>query len=188
MTAGDAGERGEAWFRRLFDDHYHDLRRFALRRIENRSAVEDVLAETFGVAWRRRADIPDAAGAWLAGVCLKVIANHRRSTRRLGRLRGKVHSQAVEVGRDPADLLAERSQIARAFSHLDRGQREVLRLVAWDGMNTTEAAAVLDCTPAAFRVRLHRARAALAKHLDEGGHGNESDPMTTNRVQMTPET
>ena len=43
MTAGDAGEWSEAWFRRLFDDHYADLRRFALRRIENRSAVEDVL-------------------------------------------------------------------------------------------------------------------------------------------------
>jgi hypothetical protein len=55
MTAGDAGERSEAWFRCLFDDHYADRRCFALRRIDNRSAVEDALAETFGIAWRRRA-------------------------------------------------------------------------------------------------------------------------------------
>jgi RNA polymerase sigma-70 factor (ECF subfamily) len=188
MTSGEAGERGEAWFRRVFDDHYLDLRRFALRRIENRSAIEDVLAETFGIAWRRRSELPEPPGPWLAGVCLRVIANHRRSARRLGRLRGKVLSQPLELGRDPADVLAERSEIARAFSQLAPEEREVLRLVAWDGMSSAEAADVLDCTPGAFRVRLSRARSALAKHLGPGGHGQASESARTGRAQTTTET
>ena len=187
MRAGDPGGRDEAWFRRVFDEHYSELRRFALRRIENRSAIDDVLAETFAIAWRRRAGLPDSPGPWLAGVCLRVIANHRRSVRRLHRLRGKAMSQPFEVGRDPADLMSERSEIAAAFSRLGPDEREVLRLVAWDGMTSAEAAAVLDCTPGAFRVRLHRARAALAKHLGPGGHGRENDPAAANRVQMNAE-
>jgi RNA polymerase sigma-70 factor, ECF subfamily len=188
MAVGELGERDEAWFRRVFDEHYLELRRFALRRIENPSAAEDVLAETFAVAWRRRRELPDPPGPWLTGVCLRVIANHRRSARRLRRLRGKVISEPVDVGRDPADLISERSAIARAFSRLDRDQREVLRLVAWDGMSSAEAAAVLDCTPGAFRVRLTRARAALAKHLDPDGHGKENDSISTGGVEMTTET
>jgi RNA polymerase sigma-70 factor (ECF subfamily) len=165
-------------FDALFDAHYSELRRFVLRRIENREAAEDILAETFAIAWRRRDRIPDPALPWLFGVCHKVIANHRRSAKRRLRLINRMASSRPDVGRDPADVLAERSEIGAAFARLSSGQREVLRLVAWDGLRTAEAAAVLGCTPAAFRVRLHRARDALAKHLAEGGHEPGEIPGT----------
>jgi hypothetical protein len=35
---------------------------------------------------------------------------------------------------------------------------------------------VLEITPGAFRVRFHRARQALAKHLDAGGHEHVMTP------------
>lgn len=169
MDPGASGPDQDA-FGALFDAHYPDLRRFVLRRVENWSAAEDVLAETFAIAWRRRDAMPDRALPWLFGICHKVIANHRRSARRRLRLMNRLGSSRLDLGRDPADLLAERSAIGRAFAQLSPAQREVLRLAAWDDLDAAEAGAVLGCSPEAFRVRLHRARTELAKHLGEGGH------------------
>ena len=50
-------------------------------------------------------------------------------------------------------------------------------LVAWEGLAPAEAAVVVDCSPEAFRVRLHRARrrlaAALVTESETGGPTSE---------------
>jgi RNA polymerase sigma-70 factor (ECF subfamily) len=138
--------------------------------VAERSELEDVLADTFLVAWRRRAEIPHPALPWLYGVCLRTISTHRRSGRRRARLRGLLAVQPFASGRDPADVHAERSGINRAFAELSDGEREALRLIAWDGLSTEDAAAVLGVSPGAFRVRFHRAKRSLEKHLAAAGH------------------
>lgn len=46
-------------------------------------AAEDVVAETFAVAWRRWDQVPvDEPRAWLLAVARRVIANHHRTGRR----------------------------------------------------------------------------------------------------------
>jgi RNA polymerase sigma factor (sigma-70 family) len=178
MEWGGASGPDEGAFNALFEAHYAGLRRFVMRRIEHRAAAEDILAETFAIAWRRRALTPDPALPWLFVICHRVIANHRRSAKRRLRLTNRLASSRPDLGRDPAELLAERSEIGTAFARLNPAQREVLRLVAWDGLGAADAASVLGCTPAAFRVRLHRARRELAKHLSEAGHepGEDAGP------------
>jgi RNA polymerase sigma-70 factor, ECF subfamily len=168
--------RSEGEFDVLFDVHYAELRRYAVRRVENRAAIEDVLAETFVTAWRRRDQMPDPELPWLFGICHKVIANQRRSTKRRLRLLTRLRANRVDMGRDPAEILAERSEIGTAFARLSDSQREVLRLVAWEGLSAAEASAAVGCSPAAFRVRLHRARTELAKHLDSAGHEQDEEP------------
>jgi RNA polymerase sigma factor (sigma-70 family) len=154
----------------LFASHYSELRRFALRRVERQAAAEEIIAETFAVAWRRRESIPDPPLPWLFAICHKVIANHRRSAKRRLRLITRLAALPADLGRDPADIVAERSEIGRAFARLSAAERDVLTLAAWDGLTPADAAEALGCTPAAFRVRLHRARSELAKHLGEAGH------------------
>jgi len=66
-----------AWSRleSLWAAHYTDLLAFAFRRVGDRLAAEDVVAETFLVAWRRVEAIPtDEARTWLFAVANKVIA------------------------------------------------------------------------------------------------------------------
>jgi RNA polymerase sigma-70 factor (ECF subfamily) len=155
---------------RLVDRHHAELRRFARRRLSDADAIDDVLAETFCVAWRRREDIPDAALPWLMRVCSNVISTHERGARRRRRLRGRLASLRAPEARDPAELVDHQSQIRSAFTALGEAHREVLRLVAWEGLSIADAAAVCDCTPGAFRVRLHRARNELAKQLEVAGH------------------
>lgn len=170
MSCVKGTEFDRASFDRLFDAHYAELDRFARRRVADQGSVDDVLAETFVTAWRRRTDIPKPALPWLYGVCALVIATARRTEARRGRLRGLLASVAVAPGRDPADIYAARSAIIAAFAQLSEDQREVLRLIAWEGLSTTDAATVLGCSPGAFRTRFHRARRELEKHLASGGN------------------
>jgi RNA polymerase sigma factor (sigma-70 family) len=170
----DAERRFESCFR----DHYAAVLAFSIRRLPDRSTAEDAAAETFAVAWRRRGLIPDEPLPWLYGIALRVAANQRRSGERRRRLGERLEHEASsrESAAEPADALHRRDAFARAFERLAEPEREVLRLVAWDGLDTREAAAVLGCSAAAFRVRLHRARRRLAKHLEAAGHSPSERP------------
>lgn len=169
----DADRRFESCFR----DHYAAVLGFAVRRLPDRSTAEDVAAETFAVAWRRRELIPGDPLPWLYGIALRVAANQRRSGERRHRLRERLEQEASSrVAAEPADALHRRDAFARAFGHLAETEREVLRLVAWEGLDMREAASVLGCSPTAFRVRLHRARRRLAKHLEAAGHSPVERP------------
>ena len=46
----------------------------------------------------------------------------------------------------------------QAWLQLSAGDQEVLALIAWEELSVREAAAALNCRPAVFSVRLHRAR------------------------------
>ena len=168
-------------FERCFREHYASLLAFAIRRLPSREAAEDATAETFAVAWRRRDCIPDPALPWLYAIALRVIANQRRSGQRRQAL-GERLAREPELGaaeRDPVDSLSRRDAFAVAFERLSEPEREVLRLVAWDGLDTRDGARALGCSPAAFRVRLHRARRKLAKQLAAAGHSTRA-PRTPN--------
>src|SRR4051794_8973834 len=125
-------------FGEFVDRHHAALYAFARRRVAEQAAIEDVLADTFLVAWRRRAEIPEPALPWLYGVCLRTLSTHRRSGRRRARLWGRLSFQPRASGRDPADLHAARSEINLAFAQLSESERETLRLVAWDGLSTED--------------------------------------------------
>ncbi len=173
-------------FESCFREHYADVLAFALRRIGERQAAEDVAAETFAVVWRRRERMPDPALPWLYAIAVRVIANQRRSVRRRWSL---AQSLAHEAGArapelDPTESLHRRTAFASAFRRLSEAERETLSLIAWDGLSPREAAVALGCTYGAFRVRFHRARRKLAKHLAASGHlPGESLPTDSNPIE-----
>jgi RNA polymerase sigma-70 factor (ECF subfamily) len=159
-------------FERCFRDHYAQVLAFAMRRVSAREIAEDVVADTFAVAWRRRDLIPDPALPWLYAIAAHVIANQYRSTRRRQDLDLRLAREADTTvpGSDLAESLDRRDAFSTALALLAEEEREVLRLVAWDGLDTRDAAQVFGCSPGAFRVRLHRARRKLAKQLESTGH------------------
>ena len=172
-----------ARFERIYRENFPAVVRFAAARIDPDRA-KDVAAETFLVAWRRLDDVPAEPRAWLLGVARRVIAGQFRSQARRDalavRLEGATSSEA-----DAADLaggVAERDQVLAAFAGLRESDREVLRLVAWDGLSAAQAAEVLGITRLAFAVRLHRARRRLARGLEpETASGGSSAPQETRR-------
>jgi RNA polymerase sigma-70 factor, ECF subfamily len=189
-TGADRGSArvGASRFDAVFDAHYLKVLAFAIRRTQGRAEAEDVAAETFAVAWRRRDAIPDAALPWLYGVALRVIANDRRSSRRRAHRDQRFASGSTPHSRDPAEIVESRDEIAAALASLTEQQREALRLVAWEGLDHRTAASVIGCSPATFRVRLHRARRALAKHLGLGGHSAHEPPVAPTPCRAVEET
>src|ERR1035437_1498150 len=73
---------------RVVATHRQALLRYALRRLDDRSAAEDLVAETFVVAWRRFDEIPprDQELFWLYGIAGRVLANALRGRQRSMRL------------------------------------------------------------------------------------------------------
>lgn len=158
-------EAPEDRFRGLFTRHYAAVRRFALRRVGVDDA-DDVAEEVFTTAWRRIESVPaePATLPWLYGVARRTVSNHLRSDRRRRRLFARAASQPDSpTPADPdADLLA-------ALARLSEGDREVLRLVAWEELEPREMAAVLGCSAGTAAVRLHRARRRLSTELQRMG-------------------
>ena len=155
----------EARFRALFQRHYNSIFRYALRRVD-RTSAQDVVTETFLVAWRRLSDAPEEPLPWLYAIARNVLANEVRTIRRANRVIGRLASG--EVGRtqpDPAEQVPTSVAIARAMSRLSEADSEALTLIAWEGLTVRQAATVVGCSPATMSVRLHRARHRLQKHL-----------------------
>jgi RNA polymerase sigma factor (sigma-70 family) len=174
-------------FERCFRAHYADVLAFAIRRLGDRTSAEDATSEAFAVAWRRRELIPDPALPWLYAVALRVIANQYRSTRRRRELDLRLMREAGAgaSGDDPVESRDRLDAFAAAFAKLSEPEREVLRLVAWEGLSGRDAARAYGCSAGAFRVRLHRARRKLTKHLAAAGHlAGESAgaPRTTEEI------
>jgi RNA polymerase sigma-70 factor, ECF subfamily len=148
----------------LFAAYYSDVLAYVVRRAPL-AVAEDVLAETFLVAWRRGDRVPVDPLPWLLGVARRVMANQRRGELRrvalVSRLRG-TRSQ-VSAPWDPPSTIAP--ELAAALASLSEREREALLLTAWDGLSADRAALVVGCSPATFRVRLHRARKRVAAQL-----------------------
>jgi RNA polymerase sigma-70 factor (ECF subfamily) len=146
----------QARFRALYAQAYGPLRRWAHHRGITGADADDVVAETFTIAWRRFDDIPaDAAVPWLFGVARNVARNHTRRERTRAALTARLpRDDVVPPPVEPPDTRALRA----ALDSLRDDDREVLRLVAWDGVDPTQLAVALGCSAGAARVRLHRAR------------------------------
>lgn len=165
-NAPDERER----FERLYLTQYEAILAYALRRVPREDAA-DVVAETFLVAWRRRDQTPAGAAArlWLYGIARRVVSNQARGQRRYERLGARLREQA-QTGSTPVDGdELGRETVAEAFARLSPTDRELLTLVAGEGLSASEVARVLGCTATAARVRLHRARARFARELKQHG-------------------
>lgn len=162
----------EADFETLCRDHWPAILSYALRRTPGAADAGDVVAEVFAVAWRRRDEVPAGAAArpWLFGVARLVVANQRRGRVRRSRLQGRLAEVGQVLAPDPADVVAvgeQQRELLAALGQLAEQDRELLTLVAWDGLTPTEAAAAVGVSPATGRVRLHRARQRLRKKIED---------------------
>jgi RNA polymerase sigma factor (sigma-70 family) len=129
--------------------------------------ADDVVSETFIVAWRRIDVVPSDALPWLLVVARNTIAHRRRSAGRRARV-----DEALLSTWSPADqpstedIATARLETLEALRHLSAKEREAVLLIAWDGLTVSAAADVAGCRERAFRARLTRARARLRAALD----------------------
>ena len=153
------GEREER-FTDLFASAYASLWAYARRRVPP-DDVDDVVADVFAVAWRRLDEVSaDNPLPWLYGVGYKTIANVYRSHKRRLRLVQRLAAEPAPFS-DPA----EDSSVIDALATLSPDDQEILRLAAWEQLDTSEIALCLGCSINAAALRLSRARKKLRQRL-----------------------
>ncbi|MET9343919.1 MULTISPECIES: RNA polymerase sigma factor [unclassified Nonomuraea] len=129
-----------------------------------RQVADEVVSETFAIAWRKLDQVPGNALPYLLGIAKNVL---RDTIRDEARREGLARELREWVAGDVADQVAERLGVLRAMAGLTQEERELLILVAWQGLSTRDAAKVVGCSVPAFKVRLHRARRRLRRELEQ---------------------
>jgi RNA polymerase sigma-70 factor (ECF subfamily) len=154
-------------FTALYDANHGRVYGYAMDRAGARWA-DEIVSETFLVAWRRFAEVPDPALPWLLGVARNLAREQFRLSARDQSIEAELSARFAageSTSADPADVVTERDTVLSALAELSLDDRELLTLVLWHGVSPREAASVIGCSTATYFVRLHRARRRLEQIL-----------------------
>jgi RNA polymerase sigma-70 factor (ECF subfamily) len=169
-------------------DRYGDyLFRYALLRLRDRSAAEDLVQETFLAALKNRETFSGGSSeaTWLVGILKHKIADHFRRQAREGSLpdgeppdpsgdtpfgaTGHWTSGPADWGGNPPDLLRQKEfleELTKCLSGLSPAQANAFTLREIEGLSTGEICKILDVTETNLWVILHRARMHLRRCLE----------------------
>jgi RNA polymerase sigma-70 factor (ECF subfamily) len=157
-------------FEAAFTANFSYVHRFLARRVGS-ALADDLAAETFAVAFRRRATFDPSLGevrAWLFGITTNLLRAHWREQQHLlaleARIMGEPGPPATE-GDDEALARWVAPRLARALGLLSQDHRDVLLLHAWADLSSEEIASALEVPAGTIRSRLSRARAELRDYL-----------------------
>jgi RNA polymerase sigma-70 factor (ECF subfamily) len=152
-------------FTALYDGHLPLVLGYALRRTDPATA-QDLVAEVFLVVWRRLEEVPVDAAPWLLSVARNQLAGMRRVEARQVALQERVRTAEPRAEPPPAVAEDVDPELMQALKRLPETDRELLCLLAWEGLDRAATAQVLGVSRAALRLRLLRARRRLGAELE----------------------
>jgi len=154
----------------LFREHGAFITRAIERRTGFGEHVDDILQETFLLAFRKQAAFDPERGevrSWLYGIAGNLSRNHLRSQRRFGLFRERLAVAEEPVVPQQPDAEVESAQafalVSQALQRLPERQREVFGLYELEGLDGSEIAALLDIPEGTVWTRLHHGRKNFAK-------------------------
>ncbi|MER7608501.1 RNA polymerase sigma factor [Nocardioides sp. NPDC127503] len=162
----------------LFGRYADPVYNFCFRRVASWNLAEDVMSQAFLEVWRVRDRAVAYDGSlmpWLYTVAENVCRNATRGARRQNALAGRLQLVRFDDAEDHADGVVRRldeerrmSELLVAVDRLGRKDRQILMLIAWDGLSYLQVAQALDIPVGTVRSRLSRARKRVAALMGEG--------------------
>jgi RNA polymerase sigma-70 factor (ECF subfamily) len=156
-------EIDQAQFTQTYRELLPAISRYLSRRVPERE-VEDLAAQTFEIAWRKRHEV--TAGEelpWLYKIASFQVANYRRKHQ--SAVRYLVLSLVPESAPSAESLAIFDLDLAAAWRTLSSAEQSLLALVVFEGLSVQEAATASEISANAASIRLHRARKKLADQL-----------------------
>jgi RNA polymerase sigma-70 factor (ECF subfamily) len=148
------------WFTEVVREHSTALVRYFARRGPRQDA-EDLAADVFATAWRRRTDVPrEAVLPWLYRTAGFTLANHSRKHLDVP-VNDVPESGAVRVDSDPELSVLFDAELRGALASVGERDRQILLLHAWEGLDGAELAEVLGISRSGADAALSRARKRL---------------------------
>jgi RNA polymerase sigma factor (sigma-70 family) len=157
-------------FEAAFTTNFQYVHRFLARRVGS-ALADDLAAETFAIAFRRRESFDASLGevrAWLFGITTNLLRAHWREEQHLLALEARIVGEPSAPTTESDDEALARwiaPRLARALGLLSQDQRDVLLLHAWADLSSEEIANIMSVPAGTIRSRLSRARAELRDYL-----------------------
>jgi RNA polymerase sigma-70 factor, ECF subfamily len=166
-SGDDSWERFEALYRSSRDAVYA----YVIALVRDRSAAEDVTAQAFERAYRRRRTFDRRRGderAWLFGIARNAALDELRRRRRLSSLIAEPEAPGDEfagAAADEDDLVLRRAAVRAALATLPARDREVIALKFHAGLSNGELAGVLGVSESNAGTILHRSVQKLRRAI-----------------------
>jgi RNA polymerase sigma factor (sigma-70 family) len=147
-------------FERLYTEHGRALFTFLLYRTGDRQLAEDIAADTFERAMRRRSLFDRRRGnekSWLYAIALNLLRDHARRSDAERRAVERVGADRHDAADDPGiELTEQRDELSRALEQLSDGERDLIALKFGAGLSVAEIASLRREKPSAIESRLYR--------------------------------
>ena len=163
-----AAATGVLDFDALYRDARDDVFAYAATLLRDRAAAEDVTAQAFERAYRRRSRFDARRGsprAWLFGIVRNAALDELRRRKRAATAEMPEPNPAPGPDEE-AELAADRDAVRAALAALAPRDREVIALKYHAELSNTELAAVLGVSPTNAGTLLHRAMTKLREAVD----------------------
>jgi RNA polymerase sigma-70 factor (ECF subfamily) len=164
--------RGDpAAFDQVFAAYRGRIYGYLARMTGRRDLAEDLTQDVFlRLAKAARGLRPDTKlRAWLFTVAHNAMISHARAQRVTAALASELADRPTLAAPTPFEAVAQSAtqhRVERALAGLPIGYREVILLIAIEGLSAADAGAALGLSPEAVRQRLSRARSMLSPALD----------------------
>jgi RNA polymerase sigma-70 factor (ECF subfamily) len=155
----------EALYRSARDDVFA----YVATLLHDRVAAEDVTAQAFERAFRRRRTFDARKGsprAWLFGIARNAALDELRHRKRSVALAGDPADPTLPAPEDEADRALQRAAVQSALAGLPARERELIALKFHGGLDNAELARVLGVSVTNAGTQLHRAMTKLREAVD----------------------
>jgi RNA polymerase sigma-70 factor (ECF subfamily) len=166
MTAEGQVEDFEALYRRTLPRVYA----YAASLLRDRSAAEEVTAQAFERAYRKRRSYRPRRGtvdAWLFGIVRNAALDELRRRRRRADLEAEPADPATGVAEEQVEGTIRRHAVRAAVAELEPRDRELVALKFAGGLGNAEIARVLGVSESNAGTRLHRVLTKLREACHE---------------------
>jgi len=165
-TATEPVDEARLAFEALYRQSRDDVHAYLAGLLRDRSAAEEVTAQAFERAWRRRRQLDPSRGsarAWLFGIARNAALDELRRRSRVT----DSPEQEAPADADPAEEAVARTMLREALDSLSGRERELVALKYFAGLSNAEIAAVIGTSESNAGTRLHRVIQKLRRTFDE---------------------
>ena len=164
--AGDIPESFEALYERTFPKVYA----YVASLVRDRSAAEDVTAQAFERAYRKRRSYRAGRGspeAWVFGIARNAALDELRKRRRRATLEGDPEDTASPTPDDAAEGAVRRTVVRAALAGLDGPERDLVALKFMGGLSNAEIGRALGMSESNAGTKLHRTLTKLREACND---------------------
>jgi RNA polymerase sigma-70 factor, ECF subfamily len=157
-------------FAALYERTFPRVYAYVMSLLRDRSSAEDVTAQAFERAYRKRGSYRSRRGtmeAWLFGIARNAALDELRRRRRRASIEAEPADAVAAPVEEQTDALLRRETVRAALASLDSRERDLIALKFAAGLSNAEIADVLGMSESNAGTRLHRTIEKLRKACHE---------------------